>query len=172
MKGLIAATLMTAATATVTIPIPDISTLTTVQYNEMLAGIVYGILDKNNENAMETCLVDSEDTAIGAYAVFEDYLHGNWIKGTVDFAELMATVPTLKLACSEQTLMPDIISLEQWALFFDRPETEVEADIKRNVIRHSLALTNDLHTAEKYWNSAEFFKFGEELGIMAVIATQ
>jgi len=171
MKGFIAAALLSAATA-VTIPIPDISTLTTIQYNEMLAGIVYGILDKNNETAIETCLIDGENTAIGAFGVFEDYRHGNFIKGTRDLHALMAQLPTLKLACSEQTLMPDFISLEQWGLFFDRPEADVEADIQRNVIRHSLVLTKDLHTAEGYWNAAEFFKFGEELGIMAVIATQ
>jgi hypothetical protein len=33
----------------------------------MLAGVVYGILDKNDETAIELCLVDGEDEAIAVY---------------------------------------------------------------------------------------------------------
>jgi uncharacterized protein (DUF697 family) len=43
MKTFIAAAFIGAASAAA-IPIPDIESLTTVQYNEMLAGAVYGVL--------------------------------------------------------------------------------------------------------------------------------
>lgn len=86
--------------------------------------------------------------------------------------QVVAAIPTLKLACSKETLMPDVLDLEAWATFFEQPTAVVEAQIKKNVLRHSITLTLDLHTAETYWNAGEFFKFGEEVGIMAVIATQ
>jgi hypothetical protein len=154
------------------IPTPDIFSLTTVQYNEMLAGVVYGILDKNNETEIETCLIDGEDEAIAVFGVFEDYRHGRWIEGSRAMEQVVAAIPTLKLVCSKETLMPDVLSLEAWATFFEQPTADVESQIKKNVLRHSIALTLDLHTAETYWNAGEFFKFGEEVGIMAVIATQ
>jgi hypothetical protein len=50
--------------------VPDIYSLTTIQYNEMLAGVLYGILDKNDEQAIETCLVDGENEAVAVYGVF------------------------------------------------------------------------------------------------------
>lgn len=154
------------------VPIPDIYSLTTVQYNEMLAGVVYGIIDKNNETEIETCLLDGEDEAIAVFGVFEDYRHGRWIEGSRAMEQVVAALPTLKLACSKATLEADVLSLEAWATFFEGPTADVESQIKKNVLRHSLALTKDLHTAEGYWNAGEYFKFGEEVGIMTVIATQ
>lgn len=52
MKSFFAATLISFVAAEALngpVPIPDIYSLTTFQYNEMLAGVVYGIIEKNNE---------------------------------------------------------------------------------------------------------------------------
>ena len=38
----------------------DPAGLTTKEYNEILAGFMYGILDKNNEQEMITCIHDGE----------------------------------------------------------------------------------------------------------------
>jgi len=171
MKSFFAATLIGYAAST-PIPIPDIYSLTTVEYNEMLAGVVYGILDKNNEVEIETCLVDGENEAIAVFGVFEDYRHGDWVKGSKALNQVIQALPTLKAACSVATLQADVLDLEAWATFFLQPTATVESEIKKNVIRHSIALTLDLKTTENYWKSAEYFKFGMEVGIMAVIATQ
>ncbi len=80
MKSFFAATLISFAAA-VPISIPDIYSMTTVEYNEMLAGVVYDILDKNNEVKIETCLVDWESEAIAVFGLFDDYRHGDWVKG-------------------------------------------------------------------------------------------
>lgn len=65
LAGFVAAEVLNAP-----IPVPDIYSLTTIQYNEMLAGVLYGILDKNDEQAIETCLVDGENEAVAVYGVF------------------------------------------------------------------------------------------------------
>jgi hypothetical protein len=73
MKSFFASSLAGFAAAEVLnapIPVPDIYSLTTIQYNEMLAGVLYGILDKNDEQAIETCLVDGENEAVAVYGVF------------------------------------------------------------------------------------------------------
>lgn len=126
MKSFIAATLFSYA-ASAPIPIPDIYSLNTFQYNEMLAGVVYGILDKNNETEIEACLVDGENEAIAVYGVFEDYLHGDWLKGSKALNQVIQTLPTLKAACSVATLQADVVDLEAWATFFLQPPATVEA---------------------------------------------
>jgi hypothetical protein len=171
MKTFIAAAFVGAACAAA-IPIPDVESLTTVQYNEMLAGVVYGVLKQKSETALETCFVDGESEAKLVWGVYEDMRAGDMVKATKAMAKVVEALPSLRLACEYQTVAANIADLELWATFFERPETEVEADIKKNCLRHSIALTRDLKQAENLWNAAEYFKFGEEVGIMAVIATQ
>lgn len=169
MRTFIAAALIGAATA---IPIPDVESLTTVQYNEMLAGVVYGVLKQKGESALETCLVDGENEAKLVWGVYADMRAGDMVKATKQMAKVVEALPTLHLACEYRTVAANIADMEAWATFFERPEADVEADIKKNVLRHSIALTRDLKLSENLWNSGEYFKFGEEVGIMAVIATQ
>jgi quinol monooxygenase YgiN len=171
MKTFIAAAFIGAASAAA-IPIPDIESLTTVQYNEMLAGAVYGVLQQKGETALEACMVDGEDEAKLVFAVYKDMRAGDMVKATKAMAKVVEALPTLRLACEYQTVAANIADMEAWATFFERPEATVEADIKKNCLRHSIALTRDLHQAENLWTAGEYFKFGEEVGIMAVIATQ
>jgi hypothetical protein len=138
----------------------------------MLAGVVYGILDKNDETAIELCLVEGEDEAIAVYQTFEDFKHGEVVKATMAMKDVIAAIPTLKSSCSKETLTADLVSLEAWGTFFLQPQANVEAQIKHNAILHSIGLTKDLKIAENDWNAGEFFKFGAEIGTMLVICTQ
>ena len=79
MKTFIATALLGAAVASpLPFTIPDFSKLSTVQYNTMVAGVVYGALNQKGEVAMETCLVDAEAEAGLTYVVFEDFRQGLW----------------------------------------------------------------------------------------------
>lgn len=49
---------------------PDIKGLTTVQYNEMLAGLMYGVIEQNDLTEIEACLCDGKEDAIDAYNAF------------------------------------------------------------------------------------------------------
>ena len=155
-----------------TVPIPDINSLTVIQYNEMLAGVVYGIIDKNSEMAIEMCLMEGEDEAIAVYQTFEDFRAGDFVKGTMAMKSVVAGVSTMKTNCSAGELAPDVASLEAWGMFFAQPTADAEAAIKHNALVHSLGLTKDLKVAENDWNAGEFFQFGAEIGTMLVICTQ
>lgn len=87
----------------------------------MLAGVVYGILDQNDETAIELCLVDGEDEAIAVYQTFEDFRHGEVVKATMAMKAVIAALPTLESSCSKGTLTPDVVSLEAWGTFFLQP---------------------------------------------------
>ena len=52
------------------IVIPDINSLTTVQYNEMIAGVVYGVIEKNNCTEIEACLLQGKDEAVLVFEAF------------------------------------------------------------------------------------------------------
>lgn len=171
MKTFIAAAFIGAASAGL-IPIPDVNSLTTVQYNEMLAGAVYGVLQQKGETALEACVVDGENEAKLVFGVYKDMRAGDIINATKAMAKVVEALPTLHLACEYATVAANIADMEAWATFFERPQAIVEADITKNWLLHSIALTRDLNKAENLWAAGEYFKFGEEVGIMAVIVTQ
>ena len=136
------------------------------------AGVVYGAMGQKGEIHIETCLLDAEAEALQVHTVFTDYAIGDWKKAAADMEILVKALPNLKYTCSYPVLQPDILDLEQWALFFERPQAIVVADVTKNWLLHSIAMTKDMNKAENYWNAGEYFLFGEEVGIMAVILSQ
>ena len=71
MKSFFAATILGAAVANpLPFTIPDINSLTTTQYNEMVAGVVYGAMNQKGEVAIESCLMDAEAEAMMVHKVF------------------------------------------------------------------------------------------------------
>lgn len=173
MKSFFAATLIGAAVANpLPFTIPDVSTLTTIQYNEMVAGVFYGAMAQKGEVHIESCLMDAEAEAMMVHQVFEDYKIGDYRQATSDMETLVHALGNLKLACSPAVLAPDIYDLEQWALFFERPKAIVVADVSKNWLLHSIAMTKDMNHATTFWNAGQFFQFGEEVGTMAVILSQ
>mgnify|MGYP000955417115 CR=1 FL=1 len=53
---------------TLQVPIAD---LTTLEYNTILAGIAFGVIDKQGCTEIETCIGDGKDEAELAYDAFE-----------------------------------------------------------------------------------------------------
>ena len=170
MKTFIASALIGAAVANpLPFVIPDLSTLTTVEYNTMVSGVVYGALNQKGETAMETCLVDADAEGGLSLIFFEDIKQGLIQKAFVDLKSLVTSIPSLKTTCSQSALQANILDLEAWATFFERPESIVIAAMTKNWMLHSIAMTKDMNKATNYWNAGEYFLFGEEVGIMAVI---
>lgn len=173
MKSFFAATLLGAAAASpLPFTIPDVSKLNTEQYNTMVAGVVYGAMQQKGEVAIQSCLLDAQAEAELTYKVFAEMEAGLMSLAFADMKVLVAGLPFLKLSCSYPTLAADIADLEAWALFFDRPESIVIADMTKNWLFHSIAMTKDMNKATTYWNAGEYFLFGEEVGVMAVILSQ
>lgn len=67
----------------------DIGDLTTIQYNTLLAGIVYGIIDKNDCTEIETCLKGGKADATLAYDAFTTIEAGDYFKGFTELATVV-----------------------------------------------------------------------------------
>ena len=146
-----------------------ISDLTTNQYNAMLAGIVYGVIDQNDATEIEACIADGETEAKSAYAAFEDLWVHQWTTGLKEVASVVVALPALMKTCI--SIKSDVAELENWAGVFLAP-ADLEDVIKYNVKHSLIKLTRDLNQAKKEWAAEDYFAFGEELGDMLVIGTQ
>merc|ERR1712060_273346 len=145
-----------------------ISDLTTNQYNAMLAGIVYGLIDQNHLTEFETCISDGRSEATAAFKGFEDLWHHQWLTGFKELGSVVEALPHMLKDCT--SIQDDIASLEAWGQVFLDPKS-LPATVKSNVTHNLIKLTRDLNKAKNDWKNEQYFAFGEELGDMLVIAT-
>jgi len=135
---------------------------------ELIAGIIYGVTEKNNLDQIDTCLVDADefvsDVLLGIHMLekmdFVDLINGFSLLGAT-----IAEIPNYLYQCSQ--IKPDLMEFEQWLTVFEHPK-ELEATIKANIKRHLAGLTLDLAKVKKDISNGEWFHAGEELGIMLV----
>jgi hypothetical protein len=65
-------------TGTAVMALPNIGDLTTVQYNTIIAGVAYGVIDANDCDEIETCLSDGKAGATLAYSAFQQIEAGDY----------------------------------------------------------------------------------------------
>jgi len=136
---------------------------------ELIAGVIYGVTEKNDLEQIDTCLGDADefvsDILLGIHMLekmdFVDLING--------FSLLAATVgeiPHYLYDCSQ--IGDDLADFERWLTVFEHPK-ELEPVIEANIKRHLGALTLDLAKVKKDISNGEWFAAGEQLGIMLVI---
>ena len=79
---------------------PDIGGLTSLQYNEMLAGIVYGIIDKNDATQIEACIADGKTEAVLGFTAFTELLSGHFITAFTTLGHVVLALPALLGDCT------------------------------------------------------------------------
>mmetsp|Transcript_38405 Transcript_38405/g.52130 ORF Transcript_38405/g.52130 Transcript_38405/m.52130 type:complete len:360 (-) Transcript_38405:104-1183(-) len=137
---------------------------------ELIAGIIYGVTEKNDLEQIDTCLADADefvsDILLGIHMLekmdFVDLINGFSLLGAT-----VAEIPNYLYQCAQ--IKPDLMEFEQWLTAFEHPK-ELAPVIEANIKRHLAALTLDLAKVKKTVSNGEWFHAGEELGIMLVIA--
>ena len=139
----------------------------------MLAGIVFGVIDKNNATEIETCLQDGKGEAELAYDAFTHIEQGTKEELVTGFSELASVVEALPATLTQcKSIASDVAELQSWAAaVLEVPTADLQATIKANCLSHAVALTLDVRKSRKLWVAEEYFQFGAELGTMLVIAT-
>ena len=141
--------------------------LTTLEYNTILAGIVYGFIDKQGCTEIETCIGDGKDEATLAFDAFKK-MWSDVPAGIIELTKVITALPGMMTDC--KNIQDDVATLTDWGMNL-ATQTDLENYIRHNVQRHIIALTADLAHAKAEYAAGEYFAFGETLGEMAVIAT-
>ena len=143
--------------------------LTTKQYNAMLFGVVWGFLGKEGATEIEACMSDARAEATLAFEGFVELIHGEWEPAMMTLLSVVHELPVLGTDCSN--MGDDFATLEAWGLnLYQQPD--LEGYIRHNITRHIIGLTKDLNQARQYYAEADYWMFGNELGLMLAIATQ
>ncbi len=82
---------------------------------------------------------------------------------------MVINLPSTLTTC--KSIQDDVATLGAWTTTLLESSDDLEAKILKNIKGHGPALASDVNKARRHWNLGEFFLFGEELGVMLVIAT-
>ena len=125
--------------------LPDVSNLTTVEYNTLLAGVAWGFLGKEGCNMIQTCMKDAAGEGKEVFLALEDLIHGNWTVGILELVNVIKTLPTVFGDC--KSIGPDLLILENWALVLEQQHANLNLEnwIRNNIIVHTIGLTRDLN---------------------------
>lgn len=136
---------------------------------ELIAGIIYGVTEKNDLEQIDTCLGDVDefvsDILLGIH-MLENMDFVDLINGFSLLASTVAEIPNYLYQCSQ--IGPDLKEFEEWLTVFEHPK-ELEQTMEANIKRHLAGLTLDLAKVKKDISNGEWFAAGEELGEMLVI---
>ena len=91
-----------------------ISELTTVEYNTILFGVVWGFLGKEGLTEVETCVKDASMEASGVFVAFKDMLSGQTVEAVMTLLSVVENLHALSTDC--HSMQDDIATLEAWAL--------------------------------------------------------
>ena len=150
----------------------DPGNLTTVEYNTVIAGIMFGIIDQNDCTEIEACGTDSAHDVIQAYNALQLIITRKPLKVAAGVAMLRSVVEDIPTDLNEcKNIQDDIASLQAWSTVFLDP-AHLQEVVEHDVKRHILSLTTHARKAQQDWNNENYFGFGTELGEMLVIATQ
>merc|ERR1711988_1253188 len=108
--------LVIATTPSIDIVGQPVSDLTTNQYNAMLAGIVYGLIDQNHLTEIETCISDGRSEGTKAFKAFEDLWQHDWLTGVRELGGVVEALPHMLKDCT--SIQADIASIETWGKVF------------------------------------------------------
>lgn len=136
---------------------------------ELMAGVIYGVTEKNDLEQIDTCLQDADefvsDILLGI-SMLEKMDFVDLINGFSLLAATVGEIPHYLYDCSQ--IGDDLQDFEAWLSVFEHP-VELEPVIEANIKKHLPALTLDLAKVKKAISNGEWFHAGEELGIMLVI---
>lgn len=142
-----------------------------VEAAEIVAGLMMGLVEKDNQDALAECFYDFDEFVYDIDAAWKMIATKSFvglINGFDLLASTVATIPRDLENC--YAAKEDVAAVEKWAAQFLHPK-DLVGEITWNIEHHLPSLGLDLAKAKMMYANQEYYEFGEELGIMLAIVT-
>ena len=139
------------------------------QTAEFVAGIIEGLIGKNDLPEIQKCLKDSGNLDQDIEEAISDFSKGDVpdiIKGVEAVGRIIQELPVDLQDCGD--IQDDVTRIEKWATIFEHPETLVET-ILANAIKNHEEVITDAGKIVTDWNSDDFAQSGEDVGEVLVL---
>ena len=139
------------------------------QTAEFVAGIIDGLIGKNDLPEIQKCLSDSTNLDQDIEKAISDFSKGDGpdiIKGVEAIGRIVQELPVDLQDCGD--IQGDINRIEKWATIFEHPETLVET-ILANAIKNHEAVITDAGKIVSDFSAGNFAQSGSDVGDILVL---
>ena len=140
------------------------------QTDEFVAGLINGLIGKNDLTEIEKCLKNTQLLEQNIEVALADVERGDMndvIKGVREFGDVLMQLPQDMATCT--SIQPDVLQIYNWALKFQNPVTIVET-LQKNLKKNWTEVTKDIAKAQKDFNSKNYEVSGEDIAEIIVLS--
>ncbi|CDW71791.1 UNKNOWN [Stylonychia lemnae] len=144
--------------------------ITAEQAVEVIAGIMDGVILKDDLKELSQCMTDVQDDTDSINQIANDFssltLTGI-LSGIEEFRNLMIKLRGDLTTC--ECIRPDVDKFLRWGEIFIEPSILVQ-QLENNLPAHLNEIISDIQAANADYTQQNFFEFGENIGEALVLA--
>eukprot|EP00354_Favella_ehrenbergii_P003814 CAMPEP_0170455760 /NCGR_PEP_ID=MMETSP0123-20130129/3613_1 /TAXON_ID=182087 /ORGANISM="Favella ehrenbergii, Strain Fehren 1" /LENGTH=479 /DNA_ID=CAMNT_0010718997 /DNA_START=15 /DNA_END=1454 /DNA_ORIENTATION=+ len=137
---------------------------------DFVAGFIFGMTGDNHLTEIEACYAGGALMTAEIETGIADIKKGgvdNDIQAAMQFGLAILQIPQALSTC--KNMDEDIAAIESWAQIFTNP-TQLAATVSKHYLFHKAEIKADISTLESDWDSDLFYKAGNDLADLMVLA--
>jgi hypothetical protein len=143
--------------------------MTPEQVAQFVAGIIDGLIGKNDLPEIQKCMKDSAGLDQDIEEAIQDFQKGDVpdiIKGVQAVGKIIQELPNDLQDCGD--IQDDVNRIEKWAQIFTHPEQLIQTLVANAITNHS-AVIADAQKIVSDFNANNFVQAGEDIGDILVL---
>ena len=157
-------------TPEVTIDEADILKFGVTDVPKFVAGMVMGIIHKNDMSEIEKCFAGSTDLTNAIIQAVKDFSSGGMtgiLAGLKDIGVIVMLMPDAFSHCTN--ISDDLTKLKKWAAIFTHP-ADLASTIAKNLLFHFSEITKAVSAGVKDFKAQQYFDSGNDFGTALTLA--
>ena len=137
---------------------------------EFVAGIMYGLIEKDDLPEIQKCLTNAETLEVEITNALSDFSKGDiqdMIKAVQEFGVIIGQLPEDLSEC--EAIGDDVAKIEAWAKVFANPVTLVET-LTKNLLANWKEVSAEISKTTSDYDAAKYFDAGEDVADVVVLA--
>ena len=141
------------------------------QAEEFIGGLLYGLIQKDDLKAIETCLTDGDQVEKEVNEAIEDFMKG-------DIASILAGVEVIGTLLTElpedlkdcQEIQGDLTRISNWFSSLIADPVELAKMLTTNVIKNFSKISADINDTSADIAKADYYDAGSEIADIVVLS--
>ena len=141
------------------------------QAEEFIGGILYGLIQKDDLKAIETCLKDGDQVEKEVNEAIEDFMKGD-VASILDGVEVIGTLltelPEDLQDC--QAIQGDLTRISDWISGLVSDPVELAKLLATNIIKNFSKITADINDTSADIAKEDYYSAGEEIADIVTLS--
>ena len=136
---------------------------------EFVAGLIYGLIKKDDLTEIEQCLTDAgslQDEIVTAIHDFEKKDLKDIIAGVEEIGKVITELPADLADCKD--MQGDITRIEAWAKIFENPK-ELVKTVSENFLKNYKDIFADVSKISTDWTAKDYYDAGDDIADILVL---